>query len=123
MRRVTVATAAMRARRAALFALAAALFAVKPGEVRAQAAPGDATRYEWKDAPLAEALYELADASGVSLVFAHRLVEGRAVSAVYRAGDEPDAALAQLLQGTGLRAARMPLRRHRRAAQRGRRPR
>src|SRR5690606_4041306 len=63
--------------------------------------------YAWDDVPLEAALYELADASGASFVFAHRLTEGVRASGVYKPGDEPDAALAQLLRGTGLRATRI----------------
>jgi hypothetical protein len=101
-----------RAPRLAVLALAAALAVACAtalgSEVRAQAKPGSpGLVHRWDAAPLQDALYELADVAGVSLVFAHRLVEGQTVSAVYKEGEEPDAALAQLLAGTGLRAERI----------------
>lgn len=98
----------MLARRLAPLALAAVLVAGLAGGARAQGKPGSPGAFHrWNGVPLQDALYELADVAGVSLVFAHRLVEGRTVSAVYKEGEEPDAALAQLLGGTGLRAERI----------------
>lgn len=88
--------------------LVVALAAALGGGVRAQVKPGSpGLVHRWDGVPLQDALYELADVAGVSLVFAHRLVEGRTVSATYKEGEEPDAALAQLLAGTGLRAERI----------------
>jgi hypothetical protein len=61
----------------------------------------------WHEAPLADALYELADATGLELVFALRLVRDVRVSGRYRVSDDPDRALRLLLRGTGVRAERI----------------
>ena len=61
----------------------------------------------WTDAPLAEALYELSERSGLELVFALRLVEGTRVSGRWARGTSPDEALRRLLRGTGVRAERI----------------
>ena len=72
----------------------------------AQASGGEA-EFVWVEAPLSEALTELADATGLELVFAIRLVEDVRVSGRYRASDDPDRALRYLLRGTGVRAERI----------------
>ncbi|HYE97028.1 MAG TPA: TonB-dependent receptor [Rubricoccaceae bacterium] len=64
-------------------------------------------RIVWQDAPLELALAQLSDAAGIDFVFAHRHVEGRRVSGSFRPGENPERALAALLTGTGLRAARI----------------
>ncbi len=61
----------------------------------------------WDDAPLADALYELAETTGIELVFALRLVRDVRVSGQYRVTDDPDRALRLLLRGTGVRAERI----------------
>ncbi len=61
----------------------------------------------WDDAPLADALYELAETTGLELVFALRLVRDVRVSGQYRVTDDPDRALRLLLRGTGVRAERV----------------
>ncbi|HLA63077.1 MAG TPA: hypothetical protein VK610_01510, partial [Rhodothermales bacterium] len=61
----------------------------------------------WTDAPLEDALVAFAEASGVNLVFAHRIVEGHRVTGRWKPGDDPAATLAALLAGTGLRAERI----------------
>ena len=60
----------------------------------------------WTDTPLADALYELADVTGLELVFALRLVEDVRVRGRYRL-DDPDRALRLILRGTGVRAERI----------------
>lgn len=67
-------------------------------------APGEVV---WRSAPLAEALYQFSERSGLELVFALRLVEGTRVSGRYRRGDDPEEALRQLLRGSGVRAERI----------------
>ncbi|MDX1419695.1 MAG: TonB-dependent receptor, partial [Rubricoccaceae bacterium] len=97
----------MHVRRLVPLVLVAALVA-GAGVARAQVKPGSpGLIHRWDGVSLQDALYELADVAGVSLVFAHRLVEGQTVSAQYKEGEEPDAALAALLDGTGLRAERI----------------
>ena len=61
----------------------------------------------WEGAPLSEALYELAEATGLELVFALRLVDDVRVSGQYRVSEDPDRALRYLLRGTGVRAERI----------------
>jgi hypothetical protein len=72
------------------------------------AGPARAQTYAvWSDAPLADALYEFADRTGVELVFALRLVRDLRVSGRYALTDDPEHALGLLLRGTGLRAERI----------------
>ena len=61
----------------------------------------------WTDLPLADALYDLSERSGLELVFALRLVEGTRVSGRWRRGTSADEALRRLLRGTGVRAERI----------------
>jgi hypothetical protein len=68
----------------------------------AQSAP-----IRWKAVPLEQALLEFSEAANVDLVFAHRLVEGRRVSGVWNPGEDPAVTLADLLEGTRLRAERI----------------
>lgn len=56
-----------------------------------------------RDTPLPEALALYSGQTGIDLVFAQRLVEGRIATCQYT-GDDPAAALACLLQDTGLQA-------------------
>ena len=99
---------------ARVLALVAAL-AVGGGVCAAQTAPprpgaaggvGEA-ELTWEAAPLADALYDLAEATGLELVFASRLVREVRVSGRYRVTDDPDRALRLLLRGTGVRAERI----------------
>jgi hypothetical protein len=77
------------------------------------AAPvADAQTNRWKSVPLEQALLEFADASGVDLVFAHRLVRGRRVSGAWTLGEDPARGLADLLEGTRLRAERIRARQY-----------
>ncbi|MDT7855026.1 TonB-dependent receptor [Rubrivirga sp. S365] len=97
---------------ARVLALVAAL-AVGGGVCAAQTAPPTAwpepggAELVWTDAPLADALYELAEATGLELVFALRLVREARVSGRYRVTDDPDRALRLLLRDTGVRAERV----------------
>ncbi|PAP77530.1 TonB-dependent receptor [Rubrivirga marina] len=84
-----------------VLAAAIALGAVRPAGAQAEA------EFVWVGAPLSEALYELAEATGLELVFALRLVEDVRVTGRYRASDDPDRALRYLLRGTGVRAERI----------------
>ena len=61
----------------------------------------------WSGAPLADALYELSELTGIELVFALRLVREVRVSGRYRVTDDPDRALRYLLRDTGVRAERI----------------
>ncbi len=70
----------------------------------ATARPAAAQAIVWTDAPLSDALYALADRTGLDLVFAARVVRDRRVSGRYSPGESPVAALDRLLRGTGLRA-------------------
>ena len=76
------------------------------GAVRPVAAQSEAELI-WDEAPLADALYELAETTGLELVFALRLVEDVRVSGRYRVTDDPDRALRYVLRGTGVRAERI----------------
>ncbi len=88
-------------------ALVAVLVALAAGSgVRAQAVP-DPTELAWTNVPLSEALYDLAEATGLELVFAIRLVEDVRINGRYRVTDDPDRALRLLLRGTGIRAERI----------------
>jgi hypothetical protein len=84
-----------------VLAAAIVLGAVRPAAAQAEA------EFVWVGAPLSEALYELAEATGLELVFALRLVEDVRVTGRYRASDDPDRALRYLLRGTGVRAERI----------------
>ncbi len=75
--------------------------------VSAQVKPPEGIVYTWTNEPLQTALYEIADFAGIAIVFAHRLVESHTVSAAYKVGDDPQAALEIMLDGTGLRAERI----------------
>ena len=87
--------------------LVAALTALAVGGgVRAQPVP-DPAELAWTNVPLSQALYELAEATGLELVFAIRLVEDVRVYGRYRVTDDPDRALRLLLRGTGIRAERI----------------
>ena len=85
----------------ALLLAVLALGAARPAAAQAE------VEFVWVSAPLSEALYELAEATGLELVFALRLVEDVRVSGRYRASDDPDRALRYLLRGTGVRAERI----------------
>ncbi|MCH7638451.1 MAG: hypothetical protein IH855_03170 [Bacteroidetes bacterium] len=76
------------------------------GSASAQGKPPEGTVYTWLNAPLETALYEIADLSGIAVVFAHRLVDRQVVTASYKVGDDPRATLEAMLAGTGLRAGR-----------------
>ena len=80
------------------------LVALAAGAPRAQP---DAAELAWTNVPLADALYELAEATGLELVFALRLVGDVRVYGRYRVSDDPDRALRLLLRGTGIRAERV----------------
>lgn len=84
-----------------LFLSAVLLMAFRPDEGRAQA-----IQLELRDVSLEDALQELRMQAGIDIVFARRLVEGRAVSCRY-SGAEADLALACLLEGSGLQAERV----------------
>ncbi len=56
--------------------------------------------------PLEAVLQQLAAQTGIDVVFAQRLVEGRAVTGRYL-GDDPEQALATILRDSGLRAERL----------------
>ena len=86
-------------------ALAAAC-AARPGAAQPAVTQGP-DEVVWRAAPLAEALYQFSERSGLELVFALRLVEGTRVSGRYRRGDDPDEALRRLLRGSGVRAERI----------------
>ena len=77
------------------------------GSASAQGKPPEGTVYTWLNAPLETALYEIADLSGIAVVFAHRLVDRQVVTASYKVGDDPRATLEAMLAGTGLRAERI----------------
>ena len=62
----------------------------------------------WTDAPLADVLYEFGDRSGLTLVFAVRVVRDARVSGRYTAGEDAGVALRRLLAGTNVLA--QPLR-------------
>ena len=87
---------------AALVALAAGA-----GAARAQSPEAPPEALVWTDAPLAEALYDFTEASGVEVVFALRLVREVRVSGTYTVDEPPGPALDALLAGTGLRAERV----------------
>ena len=84
---------------------ACALGAARP--VAAQATGTGEAEFVWVQAPLSEALHELAEATGLELVFALRLVEDVRVSGRYRASDDPERALRLILRGTRIRAERI----------------
>ena len=86
--------------------VALAFAAVLLGGARPAAAQAEA-EVVWREAPLADALDELADATGLELVFALRLVRDVRVTGRYRVTDDPDRALRLLLRGTGVRAERI----------------
>ncbi len=67
----------------------------------------DEAELVWTAAPLSDALYDLAERTGLELVFAMRLVDDVRVSGRYRVTDDPDRALRLLLRGTGVRAERI----------------
>ncbi|MCH7977237.1 MAG: hypothetical protein IIC18_11900, partial [Bacteroidetes bacterium] len=77
------------------------------GATSAQGKPPEGTVYTWVSAPLETALFELADLSGIAVVFAHRLVDRRVVTASYKVGDDPRSTLEAMLADTGLRAERI----------------
>ena len=85
----------------ALVALLLTALAARPAGAQAEA------EVVWNDVPLADALYELAEVTGLELVFALRLVEDVRVRGRYRVTDDPDAALRLILRGTGVRAERI----------------
>ena len=58
----------------------------------------------WTEAPLADVLYEFGDRSGLTLVFAVRVVRDARVSGRYTAGEDVGVALQRLLGGTGVLA-------------------
>lgn len=82
---------------------------VRPAAAQSEAPTEEPAEAElvWEDAPLSDALYELAETTGVELVFALRLVRDVRVSGRYRVTDDPDRALRLLLRGTGVRAERI----------------
>ena len=84
----------------ALVALLLTALAVRPASAQAEA------EVAWDDVPLADALYEFAETTGLELVFALRLVEDVRVRGRYRISD-PDRALGLILRGTGVRAERI----------------
>ena len=84
----------------ALAALLLAALAARPACAQAE------VEVVWDDVPLADALYELADVTGLELVFALRLVEDVRVRGRYRV-DDPEGALRWILRGTGVRAERI----------------
>ena len=84
-----------------VLAAALALGAVRPVAAQAEA------EFVWVGAPLSEVLYELAEATGLELVYALRLVEEIRVTGRYRASDDPDRALRLILRETGVRAERI----------------
>ncbi len=85
----------------AVLAAVLALGAARPAAAQSEA------EFVWVNAPLSEALYELAEATGLELVFALRLVDDIRVSGRFRASDDPDRALRYLLRSTGVRAERI----------------
>ena len=91
-------------RPSALAVVLAALAAC--GAASAQRVP-DPAELAWTNVPLSQALYELAEATGLELVFALRLVEDVRIYGRYRVTDDPDRALRLLLRGTGVRAERI----------------
>ena len=84
---------------AALLLAVLAAAAARPARAQAEVV--------WRDVPLADALYELAEVADLELVFALRLVEDVAVSGRYRVTDDPDQALRLILRGTDIRAERI----------------
>ncbi len=72
----------------------------------APTAHGQTIRLTAERTPLASVLQQLASQTGIDLVYAQRLVEGRAVSGRYL-GDDPEQALATILRGSGLRAEQL----------------
>ncbi len=77
------------------------------GSTQAQGKPPEGTVYGWSNVPLETALFEIAELSGIAIVFAHRLVESHHVTASYKVGDDPHSTLRTMLAGTGLRAERI----------------
>ena len=79
----------------------------------AAAAPAraQAIRLAADHTPLAAVLQHLASQAGIDVVFAERLVEGKAVTGRY-VGDDPEEALAVVLRGSGLRAERLRARQY-----------
>ncbi|MEM1044012.1 MAG: TonB-dependent receptor [Bacteroidota bacterium] len=69
-------------------------------------ARGQAIRLAADRTPLASVLQQLASQTRVDIVYAQRLVEGRAVTGRY-VGDDPEQALATVLRGSGLRAEQL----------------
>ncbi|WP_412060190.1 TonB-dependent receptor domain-containing protein [Rubrivirga sp. IMCC45206] len=88
-------------RSAALVLCLVAVLAARPAAAQSEA------EFVWVKAPLADALYELAEATGLELVFALRLVEDVRVTGSYRATDDPDRALRLILRDSGVRAERI----------------
>lgn len=74
------------------------------GATRSACAQAEAV---WSDAPLADALYEFADRTGIELVFAVRLVRDYRVSGRYNLTGDPEKALSLILRGTSVRAERI----------------
>ncbi len=72
----------------------------------APAAHAQAIRLAAERTPLASVLHHLASQTGVDIVYADRLVEGRAVTGRYL-GDDAGQALATILRGSGLRAEQL----------------
>lgn len=81
--------------------------AVLAGLACAIAQPAGAqTDLTFRDTPLADALYQLSERTGVEIVFATRLAGPMRVTGRY-ATDDPDRALRLMLRGSGIRAERI----------------
>ena len=87
--------------------LAAVLAAFAGSGVASGQRVPDPAELAWTNVPLSQALYQLAEATGLELVFALRLVEDVRIYGRYRVTDDPDRALRLLLRGTGVRAERI----------------
>jgi len=61
----------------------------------------------WTDAPLADALGDLTEQTGVEFVFALRLVRDVRVSGRYSPGGDVESAVRKMLRGSGVRAERI----------------
>jgi outer membrane receptor protein involved in Fe transport len=85
---------------------AAAWLGGAAARAQSSADPAAPIQIDARGVPLAEALAEVRAQTGVDLVFAHALVEGKRASCRF-AGTEAERALACLLGGTGLRAERV----------------
>ena len=87
-------------------AIVAAACGVRPAGAQTDP-PHAAEDVVWTEAPLADALADLTERTGVEFVFALRLVRDVRVSGRYSPGSDVEAAVRRMLRDTGVRAERI----------------